>query len=234
MTRAALAALPCAAALTVLAAGCASPKAAYEQENFAQSTTSTYSRAYDVPPARACDAGRRALLSQGYNIDKFQADTVAGHKNFVDEDKANTQITVTVNCIQGGGEGKALVFANAVQDNYSVKKSSNSASVGVSVLGQVSLPFGSIDDSLVKTSSLTVTREAFYGGFFDLLQHYLPQSGEASPAQPASASPGGQPAAPQPGAAPASGGSAAPGSPDLSPANTGVSPPAAPASAPAD
>ncbi|WP_144639407.1 DUF2242 domain-containing protein [Bordetella genomosp. 13] len=219
MTRASFVALPCAAALAVLAAGCSSPKAAYEQENFAQSTTNTFSRKYDAPPARACDAGRRALLSQGYNIDKAQADTVSGHKNFLDEEKANTQITVTINCSGEGGDGKSLVFANAVQDNFSVKKSNSSASVGVSVLGAVSLPFGSSDDSLVKTSSLTVTREAFYGGFFDLLQHYLPQAQDAP-----------QAAAPAAGAQPQSGEGASNAN-ALSPAQTGVNAP--PATAPA-
>ncbi len=225
MNKASFAALPCAAALAVLA-GCSSPKAAYEQENFAQSTTNTFSRKYDAPPGRACDAGRRALLSQGYNIDKTQADMVAGHKNFQDEDKANTQITVTINCTaEGGGGRQSLVFANAVQDDFSMKKSASSASVGVSVLGAVSLPVGSSDDSLVKTSSLTVTREAFYGGFFDLLQHYLPQAREAPAAQ----------AAQQPAANPAQGQGAqaddAAGPASLSPANTGVTPPARPAGA---
>ncbi|SAI07182.1 lipoprotein [Bordetella ansorpii] len=225
MNKASFVALPCAAALAVLA-GCSSPKAAYEQENFAQSTTNTFSRKYEAPPGRACDAGRRALLSQGYNIDKAQTDTVAGHKNFQDEDKANTQITVTINCTAEGGDGKhSLVFANAVQDDFSMKKSASSASVGVSVLGAVSLPVGSSDDSLVKTSSLTVTREAFYGGFFDLLQHYLPQAQEVPAAQATTQQ--------QPAANPAQGAQAgdAAGSTSLSPANTGVTPPARPSGA---
>lgn len=207
--------LPCAAAFAAMA-GCSSPKAAYEQETFAQSTTNTFSRKFEASPGRACDAGRRALLSQGYNIDKMQADTVAGHKNFQDEDKANTQITVTITCTAEGDGNQSVVFANAVQDDFSMKKSNSSASVGVSVLGAVSLPVGSSDDSLVKTSSLTVTRDAFYGGFFDLLQHYLPQAHEAPAAS----------GAPQ-AAKPAQGGdgAAASGSSSLSPANTGVTPP---------
>jgi len=159
-------------AFLLTACGSAPKKAAYEQENFTQNQT--YSRSFDVDYKVACDAGRRALLSQGYAIDKMSGDTISGHKNFIDADGHNTQITVNVNCApDNASQNHSQVFANAVQDSFSLKKSSTAASVGVSILGSVSLPFTSTDDALVKTSSLTVTRPQFYGGFFDLLQQYL-------------------------------------------------------------
>lgn len=172
------------AAMFALLGGCASdPKAAYEQEDFSQSHT--YSRSYQSDYKVACDAGRRALLSQGYNIDRFSDAAVSGHKNFLDESGRNTQITFNVNCAPDGtGPNRSQVFANAVQDSYSLKKTSSAASVGVGILGSLSLPFVSTDDSLVKTSSLTVTRPQFYGGFFDLLQQYLPVAQAVVPAKP--------------------------------------------------
>jgi hypothetical protein len=181
------------ATISLLLNACSStPKAAYEQENFTQNHTFTRSFAADYKVA--CDAGRRALLSQGYNIDKYAGDAISGHKNFIDEEGHNTQITFNINCAPDGlSPEHSQVFANAVQDGYSLKKSSTAASVGVGPLGSVSLPFTSGDDSLVKTSSLTVTRPQFYGGFFDLLQQYLAvariEPPEPKPAAPKLAAP---------------------------------------------
>ncbi|WP_019939183.1 DUF2242 domain-containing protein [Bordetella sp. FB-8] len=178
-------------AFLLTACGSSPNNAAYEQENFIQNQT--YSRSVKASYRVACDAGRRALLSQGYSIDKSTGDTVSGHKNFVDSEGRNTQITFNVNCApDSSGPNDSQVFANAIQDSFSLKKSTTAASVGVSILGSVSLPFMSSDDALVKTSSVTVTRPQFYSGFFDLLHQYLavaqleqPQAPSKKPAVPA-------------------------------------------------
>jgi len=188
------------AVLTGLVAGCSSPKPAFEKEDFAQSDT--YSRTVSASSAAACDAGRRALLSQGYYIDRFESARVTGHKNFQAEDGQHTQISFNIECASDGSSNeRATVFANAVQDRYSIKRTANSASVGVSVLGQVSMPFGASDDSLVKTASQTVARPQFYDGFFQLLQRFLPDAQAASapqdvPAKRAKAAPKPAPAEP--------------------------------------
>ncbi|RBL80127.1 DUF2242 domain-containing protein [Streptomyces cavourensis] len=172
-------ALPLCAALAAVLTGCAAPKAAFEKEDFAQNDT--YSRTFPAGSTTACDAGRRALLSQGYNIDKFEGSRVTGHKNFQGDDGQHTQISFNIDCASDGAANeRATVFANAVQDRYSIKRTSSSASVGVSVLGQVSMPFGASDDSLVKTASQTVSRPAFYEGFFQLLQRFLPDAQAAA------------------------------------------------------
>lgn len=165
--------------LTAILAGCSSPKPAYEREDFAQNDV--FSRTFPSASTTACDAGRRALLSQGYNIDRFDPARVSGHKNFQGEDGLHTQINFNIDCASDGSANqRATVFANAVQDRYSIKRTSSSASVGVSVLGQVSMPFGSSDDSLVKTASQTVSRPKFYEGFFQLLQRFLPDAEAAA------------------------------------------------------
>ncbi|SIT28998.1 DUF2242 domain-containing protein [Achromobacter sp. MFA1 R4] len=194
-------AFPLAALAAAVLAGCSSPKPVYEREDFAQSDT--YSRSFPAASSAACDAGRRALLSQGYNIDKYEPNRVTGHKNFEGEDGQHTQISFNVECASDASSNeRATVFANAVQDRYSIKRTGNSASVGVSVLGQVSMPFGGSDDSLVKTASQTVTRPKFYDGFFQLLQRFLPDAqAAAAPHQPPPTR--GKTAAPKPAPAPA-------------------------------
>ena len=186
-------------ALVGVLAGCSSPKPEFEKEDFTQNNT--YSRTVEASNVAACDAGRRALLSQGYNIDKFEGSRVTGHKNFQDENGQHTQIAFNIECASDGSANeRATVFANAVQDRYSIKRTNSSASVGVSVLGQVSMPFGSSDDSLVKTGSQTVARPKFYEGFFQLLQRFLPDAQAAAaphpPASRAKAQPKAAPAEP--------------------------------------
>ncbi|CAB3844292.1 hypothetical protein LMG26684_01741 [Achromobacter mucicolens] len=205
---------PLFATLTAVLAGCSSPKPVYEREDFAQSDT--YSRSVPAASSAACDAGRRALLSQGYNIDKYEPSRVTGHKNFEGEDGQHTQISFNVECAPDGSthEG-ATVFANAVQDRYSTKRTGNSASVGVSVLGQVSMPFGGSDDSLVKTASQTVTRPKFYDGFFQLLERYLPDAKAAAAPREPSARPKG--AASKSAASPATAPAQAPADPVVAP-----------------
>jgi hypothetical protein len=78
-------------------------------------------------------------------------------------------------CAEDGSAGHhATVFANALQDRYALKKTNNSASLGVGVLGSVSMPIGSSDDSMVKVASETVTAQKFYERFFTLVEQFLP------------------------------------------------------------
>ena len=62
---------------------------------------------------------------------------------------------------------------SAVQDRYTVKKSSTSASVGVGPIGSISLPISSSSDSLVKVASETIPVGAFYERFFDGVERVL-------------------------------------------------------------
>ncbi|WP_460122512.1 DUF2242 domain-containing protein [Pseudomonas sp. S2_C03] len=156
------------------AAGCSSKKAAiYEHENFDDS--GTFSRNYPVTDKQSCEAARRALLSQGYIITSSDPKLISGHKSFQQTGETHMEISFSVVCADDGSEGHhATVFANALQDSYALKKSSNSASVGVGVLGSVSMPIGSSDDSMVKVASETVSSAKFYERFFALVELFLP------------------------------------------------------------
>lgn len=56
---------------------------------------------------------------------------------------------------------------------YEMKKSSTSASVGVSVFGSLSLPIGQSPDSMVKTTEETISEREFYATFFSALESNL-------------------------------------------------------------
>lgn len=156
-------------------AGCSSKKTAiYEHENFDDS--GTFSRNYPVTDKASCEAARRALLSQGYIITSNDPKLISGHKSFQQTGESHLEISFNVVCADDGGSAHhATMFANALQDRYALKKVNNSASLGVGVLGSVSMPIGSSDDSMVKVASETVSSPEFYDRFFSLVEVFLPK-----------------------------------------------------------
>jgi hypothetical protein len=128
-----------------------------------------------VTDSVSCEAARRALLSQGYIITSSDPKLVSGHKSFQQTGDTHMEISFNVVCADDGSAGHhATMFANALQDRYALKKTNNSASLGVGVLGSVSMPIGSSDDSMVKVASETVTAQKFYERFFTLVEQFLP------------------------------------------------------------
>lgn len=164
----------CWATALLAVAGCSSPKqTVYEHENFDDS--GTFSRNYPVTEAASCEAARRALLSQGYIITSNDPKVISGHKSFQQTGETHMEISFSVTCAaDASADGGATMFANALQDRYALKKVNNSASLGVGVLGSVSMPIGSTDDSMVKVASETVSSPKFYDRFFALVDNFLP------------------------------------------------------------
>ena len=159
--------------ISVLLTGCGTPlKAFASQEDF--SSTVTYSRLFDATPVQTCEAARRALLSQGYIIGTATQDLVEGRKSFQPEPESHLQMEIRIVCAPDTPDGKvSLGFVTALQDVYALKKSNNSASLGVGALGSVSLPFSSSNDAMVKVASKTIASDIFYDRFFDLVKRFL-------------------------------------------------------------
>jgi len=176
--------------------GCSSKKTAiYEHENFDDS--GTYSRSFPVSEAGSCEAARRALLSQGYIITSSGPNQIAGNKSFQQNSDNHLQISFSVTCApDSSDEQRSTMFANALQDRYALKKSNTSASLGVGVLGSVSMPIGSSDDSMVKVASETVTAPQFYERYFALVESYLPKPKKVSKAKVEAPAPKAEKAAP--------------------------------------
>ena len=176
--RAALTVFLCAALL----AACGSPgRSAATQERFGSG--SMHSRLFDATPARTCEAGRRALLSQGYFVNIARADLVEGSKSFQPDAESHMQMTIRVVCVPDGGQGSVtLGFVTALQDSYTIKKANNSASLGVPALGSLSLPFMAGSESLVKVGSQTINSEKFYDSFFEIVKGYVKDDPAQEPA----------------------------------------------------
>lgn len=160
-----------------LLAGCAGTRTAqgvrvYHNEDFG--STETFAQLFDAPVAATCESARRALLSQGYVLSTVRADFIAGSKSFQPQGDVHVQILFNVVCVPEGKDGQvSTAYVSATQDRYTLKKSSQSASVGLSAIGSVSIPMGSTDESLVKVASETIPAGAFYDRFFALMQRQL-------------------------------------------------------------
>ncbi|QEI05660.1 DUF2242 domain-containing protein [Pigmentiphaga aceris] len=155
--------------------GCSSPEP-FNAVTDAFEDTNTFTRNYAAPPAQACEAARRSLLSQGYIITSSTSLALTARKHFQQSRDQHYEIEFNVTCVSDRGRD-STVFVNAVQQNYVLKKTNTSASVGVSVVGSLSMPIASVDDSLVKVGSATITQPGLYARFFGLLEDYLSTNG---------------------------------------------------------
>lgn len=165
----------------LLLAGCTTPPAklkVYQSEGF--ESNEIFSRLFDAPVDATCEAARRALLSQGYLVTVPKSDTVNGSKSFQPEGDVHVQIEFHVVCTPEGAGGKvATAYVSALQDRYALKKSPNSASVGLAAIGSVSIPLTASEDSMVKVASETIPAGPFYDRFFALMQRYLREQAAA-------------------------------------------------------
>jgi hypothetical protein len=161
--------------------GKATPTPSYQQEMFSTGP-SPFARNFEAPTKETCEAARRALLSQGFMTTMVQPDTVDANKNFQPTPEAHVVVSFHVVCTPGENTtNTSIAYVNAVQDGYALKKSDTSASVGLSVLGSLSLPIRSNSDAMVKISSETVPAGKFYDRFFTLMNHYLYTVPRSSP-----------------------------------------------------
>ncbi|HTH73771.1 MAG TPA: DUF2242 domain-containing protein [Trinickia sp.] len=161
------------AALTALAACSSAPQPKFQQEMF-DTGASPFSRTFHVGSSDACEAVRRALLNQGYLTTLTQTDRIDATKDFQPNGDSHITVEFHVVCTPGvDADGSSIVYANAIQSGYTLKKSDTSASVGLSLLGSVSLPIRSNSDAMVKVSSETIQSNAFYDRFFDSVGHYV-------------------------------------------------------------
>ena len=188
-----------ASAASLLLAGCSStPKRAfYEPEAF--DSTTTHTRSYAASEGQTCESARRALLSQGYMLTASNTDLVTGRKSFQPTGEVHVEVELRVVCASEVAKGhRTVTFVTALQDRYALKKVNNSASVGVGVIGSLSLPYSSSDDAMVKIASETLTDEGFYDRFFSLLERFLKaqQGSEPSVSSAALGAPGAMPAEP--------------------------------------
>ncbi|MEI7431888.1 MAG: DUF2242 domain-containing protein [Betaproteobacteria bacterium] len=142
------------------------PPRAYQAEAFQIDTPFQYYSSRE--PEGACEIGKRALLSQGYLLEETKALSIRGEKLFQQGGEQVTKLSITLACLPSSLG--AVIYANAMETHFELKSRGNSASVGVSGFGSLSLPWSAEKDTLTKTGESTVTEAGFYQRLFDLIK----------------------------------------------------------------
>lgn len=140
----------------------------YDQERF--SADAPFSRTVAAGPEAACDAARRALMSQGYAIHLVEPLKLSARKFFKPGSGTGVELAINVTCLATReGAAEAVVYVVAWQDEFVTKRNPVAASVGVPVVGSVSMPVAMTEDALIKVGVETVQDREFYERFFALL-----------------------------------------------------------------
>jgi hypothetical protein len=139
---------------------------AYQAETFAQETPFQYYSSRE--PDGACEIGKRALLSHGYQIEGAQPHSIRGEKYFQPTPEHVTKLTITLVCLPSSLG--AAIYANAMETNFELKSRGSSAGVSVAGFGSLSVPWVADKDTLVKVGEITITAPEFYQRLFELIK----------------------------------------------------------------
>lgn len=148
-----------------LLTGCSAPPAPYLTETF--DSESPYVNWSTRDPASACELGRRALLSQGYQVDSTHPNSVRGEKFFKPRPDQAVTLNITLVCLPSNVG--AVMYANALQTHFELKSASSSTGLSVAGVGSISLPWSADKEALVKVGEETVSDPHFYRRLFGLI-----------------------------------------------------------------
>lgn len=148
------------------ACGSTSISRSYQTETFSSETPFQYYS--NREPDLACEIAKRALLSQGYQVDDSKARNIRGEKYFRPKSDQATRLTITLVCLPSSLG--AVIYASALETQFEMKSKGSSAGVSVAALGSVSLPWSIDKDTLVKVGEETVISPGFYQRLFELIK----------------------------------------------------------------
>ena len=149
-----------------LAACASTPPAAYHTESFDVQTPFEYR--IDLPPLVLCEHGKRALLSQGYEVDASSPNKIRGSKFFQPQPELQIQLRITLVCLETGKD--STIYASALQTRNELKSGGSSTGLSVAGLGSISVPWPTDKNSLVKVGEETITDPDFYYRLFGLIE----------------------------------------------------------------
>lgn len=153
--------------LGLILAGCTAskPTRVHQSENFAMDTPFVYYSSRT--PEGACEVGKRALLSQGYQIDDAKPLNLRAEKFFQPSPEHATKLNINLVCLPSSLG--AVIYANALETYYELKSRGSSAGVSLSGMS-LSVPWSIDKDTLVKIGEETITQADFYQRLFELIK----------------------------------------------------------------
>ena len=121
-----------------------------------------------------CDAARRALLGDGYLVNRADGQRLVGGKEFQVEAQRHAIVNIHVNCDQR--RGGSTLYVTATEEHFDVKSLRQSSSIGFPVVAPIYYGTQSEADAQVKTHGETVSEREFYERFYRAVQRELSPS----------------------------------------------------------
>jgi hypothetical protein len=167
-------------AAAVLLSGCAARD--HELARDSISAQAPFSKTFRGSGDTVCWSVKRALLSQGYMLDRANENGVlTGTRDFQPSDKLNMSYHLQTTCADNR-DGTSIVFVTATREDSQLQKMKQTTSVGVGP-ATLTMPSGSAR-VLGTVRRETIKDPSFYQKFFDLVQGYIGQEGLANEARP--------------------------------------------------
>ncbi|HEX4387524.1 MAG TPA: DUF2242 domain-containing protein [Steroidobacteraceae bacterium] len=161
------------AALLVATAlgGCASHKHNVVDESI--TPQAPFSRTFTGSGDVVCWSVKRAMLSQGYMLDRSaEQGVLTGTRDFQPKDKLNVTLHLQTSCADNH-DGTSIVFVTATREDSELQKMKQTTSMGVGP-ATLTMPSGSAR-VLGTVRRETVHDAAFYNSFFGLVDGFVKQ-----------------------------------------------------------
>jgi hypothetical protein len=172
------------AATLVCVGGCASRHRPPPQQF---SATAPFSRTFSGSGDSVCWSVKRALLSQGYMLDRGnEGGVLTGSRDDQPQPKLNVTTRLQTSCADNRN-GTSIVFVTAMREESQLQKMKQSTSLGVGP-ATLTMPSGSAE-VLGTVRRETVRDPVFYDQFFALVQNFVSQESVATAAAAAATAP---------------------------------------------
>jgi hypothetical protein len=174
-------------AAALIATGCASHK--HELARDSLNVTAPFSKTLVGAGDTVCWSVKRALLSQGYMLDRpDESSTVlTGTRDFQPKPKMNVAIHLQATCADNR-DGTSIVFAIATREDSRLQTMKQSTTAGIGP-AMITLPSGSAK-VLGVVRRETIADASFYNRFFQLVQDYVAQDQQSRSERQARVRPG--------------------------------------------
>src|SRR5215469_8287536 len=137
------------------------------------SVQAPFSRTFKGSGDTVCWSVKRALLSQGYMLDRSNENGVlTGTRDFQPSEKLNESYHLQTTCVDNR-DGTSIVFVTVTREDSRLQKMKQTTSVGVGP-ATLTMPSGSAR-VLGTVRRETIKDPVFYNQFFSLVQNYVDQ-----------------------------------------------------------
>ena len=136
-----------------------------------------FSRTYEGTGEVVCWSVKRAMLSQGYMLDRSAEEGVlTGTRDFQPKEKLNVTLHLQSSCADNHN-GTSIVFVTATREDSELQKMKQTTSMGVGP-ATLTMPSGSAR-VLGTVRRETVHEAGFYDSFFGLVDGFVKQESVA-------------------------------------------------------